>query len=254
MVQKRKAGAGKGASLHAINDRLDEELDLRERRDSLVGRIASEIARAISEGTLAPGADLNSVDLATRFGTSRTPVREALMLLEKEGLVEIPPRRRPRVAEISLDQVEELYQIRSVLNGLMIGLFVQNASADQMQGMVALHAQMKQCAETGDLDGYYETRRALHNYWSGTCGNASLGSLLSTWKMRMSVGRLVTHRPEDVERSLQDHDRLVTACLERDSDLAVALMKSMTVFGLAAIKREYQDRAQSAKTARQGAA
>jgi DNA-binding GntR family transcriptional regulator len=183
MVQKRKAGAGKGASLHAINDRLDEELDLRERRDSLVGRIASEIARAISEGTLAPGADLNSVDLATRFGTSRTPVREALMLLEKEGLVEIPPRRRPRVAEISLDQVEELYQIRSVLNGLMIGLFVQNASADQMQGMVALHAQMKQCAETGDLDGYYETRRALHNYWSGTCGNASLGSLLSTWKM-----------------------------------------------------------------------
>ena len=44
-----------------------------------------------------PGADLNSVELATRFGTSRTPVREALMLLEKEGLVEIPPRRRPRV-------------------------------------------------------------------------------------------------------------------------------------------------------------
>src|SRR4051812_28729118 len=78
-----------------LHDSLAEELlgslDLKERSDSLVGRIANEIARAISDGSLEPGADLTSVELATRFGTSRTPVREALMLLEKEGLVEIPP-------------------------------------------------------------------------------------------------------------------------------------------------------------------
>src|SRR3546814_12657654 len=109
-------------------DPVDERaaIDLKERSDSLVGRIAADVARAITEGRLTPGADLNSVELAARFGTSRTPVREALMLLEKEGLVEIPPRRRPRVSHVSLEEVEELYQIRVALNGLMIASFVRN--------------------------------------------------------------------------------------------------------------------------------
>ena len=67
----------------------EEPIEFEDRKDSLVGKIAADVARAISNGTLAPGDELNSVDLAARFGTSRTPVREALMLLEKEGLVEI---------------------------------------------------------------------------------------------------------------------------------------------------------------------
>jgi len=63
--------------------------------DSLVIDIACTIGAEVLDGTLPPGRDLNSVDLADRFGTSRTPVREALVILEKEGLVEISPRRRP---------------------------------------------------------------------------------------------------------------------------------------------------------------
>ena len=230
--------------MEAANERaelaVDEaEIDFKERSDSLVGRIASEIAREITEGGLPPGADLNSVELAARFGTSRTPVREALMLLEKEGLVEIPPRRRPRVSRISLDEVEELYQIRSVLNAMMIRLFVQNATDEQLREMVALHERVKSSATVSE-EVFLETRRRLHNYWLENCGNHSLRSLLSTWKMRMSVGRLVHYRAEDVERSLRDHERLVTACLDRDEALAAVLMKSMTVSGLKAIKRQHQ--------------
>src|SRR3546814_1769546 len=93
-----------------VDDRA--AIDLKERSDSLVGRIAADVARAITEGRLTPGADLNSVELAARFGTSRTPVREALMLLEKEGLVEIPPRRRPRVR--SEEQTSELQSLMRI--------------------------------------------------------------------------------------------------------------------------------------------
>jgi DNA-binding GntR family transcriptional regulator len=224
-----------------LADELLGALDLKERSDSLVGRIANDIARAISDGTLQPGADLNSVELAARYGTSRTPVREALMLLEKEGLVEIPPRRRPRVAQISLDEIEELYQIRVVLNAMMIGLFVRNAGEEELNEMDRLHERVKSSA-TVDPEAFQEDRRRLHNYWLDHCGNQSLRNLLSTYKMRMSVGRLVHYEPEDVERSLNDHARLVTACFDRDEGLAVALMKSMTLSGLAAIKRQHQPR------------
>ena len=222
-------------------DLAESHLDLKERSDSLVGRIANDIAHAISEGRLAPGADLNSVELATRFGTSRTPVREALMLLEKEGLVEIPPRRRPRVARISLDEVEELYQIRAVLNGMMISLFVRNAGEEELRQVRLLHEVVKRSA-LSDPDSFQESRRMLHNYWLDNCGNNSLRNLLSTWKMRMSVGRLVAYSAEDVERSLRDHERLVVALIDRDASLALALMTSMTLSGLAAIKRQHRPR------------
>jgi DNA-binding GntR family transcriptional regulator len=227
--------------VEALTDR-GEGLDLKERSDSLVGRIAADIARDISEGRLAPGADLNSVELAARFGTSRTPVREALMLLETEGLVEIPPRRRPRVAQISLAEVEELYGIRAALNGLMIELFVRNAGEAEMDRMVDLHRAMKVHALAGRLAAYEETKRELHNHWLSSCGNASLHVLLRTWKMRMSVARLVGARGEELDRALLDHDRIVVACLDRDIALASALIKSMTLFGLEAIKRHHGQR------------
>ena len=229
--------------MKAANDASDPDhsdaIDLKDRSDSLVGRIAADVAKAINEGSLAPGADLNSVELAARYGTSRTPVREALMLLEKEGLVEIPPRRRPRVSQISLDEIEELYQIRSVLNGLMISSFVRVATDEMLRQTTALHARIKAHAHV-DNAAFQAARRALHNHWLDNCGNASLRQLLSTWKMRMSVGRLVQFRTEDVERSLRDHERLVIACLDREEALAVALMQSMTLSGLAAIKRQYK--------------
>lgn len=220
----------------------DGEIEFAERSDSLVGRIAAEIARDITDGRLAPDADLNSVELAARFGTSRTPVREALLLLEKEGLVEIPPRRRPRVARISLDQVEQIYQIRTVLNGLMIQLFVRNATDAQLDEMLAVYQAVKRSAGVS-AEAFQTARRQLHNFWLDHCGNPPLKSLLSSWKMRMSVGRLVAFRAEDVERSLRDHDRMITACLDRDEALAVALMNSMTMSGLQAIKRQHQPRA-----------
>lgn len=231
--------------MKAVNDSANpnhaDAIDLKDRSDSLVGRIAADVAKAINEGRLAPGADLNSVELASRYGTSRTPVREALMLLEKEGLVEIPPRRRPRVSQISLDEIEELYQIRSVLNGLMIASFVRNATEEMMSRTIALHQQIKKYAHI-DNGEFQAARRALHNHWLDNCGNASLRQLLSTWKMRMSVGRLVQFRTEDVERSLRDHERLVIACLDREENLAVALMQSMTLSGLAAIKRQHSSK------------
>lgn len=230
-------------NLHGANMSGDgAPLDLEERRDSLVGHIASEIAREIGDGTLMPGADLNSVELAARFQTSRTPIREALMLLEKEGLVEIPPRRRPRVAAISMREVEELYEIRAVLNGLMMREFLRCAGLPELEGMDRWFADLVAAGEKRDLDSFQEVRSRLHNYWVDHCGNSSLQRLLRTYKMRLSVHRLGGDLAPDIERIIRDHATLVDACHAHDSELAVTMIQSMTRFGLDRIRQAQRAR------------
>ena len=206
----------------------DEPLEFEDRKDSLVGKIASDVARAISDGTLAPGDELNSVDLASRFGTSRTPVREALMLLEKEGLVEIPPRRRPRVALIDLKEIEDLYIIREVLNDLVVRQFIAHAGAAEIEGMRVICDDMRNAARSADLSLFRDRRVALFIFWETHCGNASLRELLRRSKMRLSVTRLARGYHEDVEQLLEDNLRVAAACEARDVDLATALIRSMT--------------------------
>lgn len=219
------------------------------RMDSLVGKIAAEVARDIADGTLAPGADINSVELSARFGTSRTPVREALMLLEKEGLVDIPPRRRPRVAVIRLEELEELYKIRAVLNGFMIREFIARASGTDLDALQAFYDAAGKAAATGEGDEVFAHLNAIHVHCLQRCGNSSLIKLLGSWKMRMSVRRLVGNSPARLERSLLDHQRLVMACRDRDPALAAALIEAMTLFGLSVIMRQQhavKDRAPAA--------
>jgi DNA-binding GntR family transcriptional regulator len=227
---------------------LSRELD--ERRDSLVGMIASDIAHSITSGELSPGADLNSVELATRFGTSRTPVREALMLLEKEGLVEIPPRRRPRVAHISITEVEELYEVRGVLNQLMMRRFAEVASDEDLAELRRLLSDAKVSASASEIDTTFALLNKIHIVCLQKCGNASLIRLLGSWKMRMSVTRLVGYSADNLQRAFLDHERLVIALSERDAELASSLILSMTELGLSNIKRHHAALAADATAAK----
>lgn len=211
-------------------------IDFQEWEGSLVGKIANEIAGRIMTGELRPGDDLNSVDLAARFGSSRTPVREALMLLEKEGLVEIPPRRRPRVAHVTHQEIEELYQIRAMLNGMMMELFVAHADAAHLAEARSVLEAMTRAAEAGEVETFFSERVRLHAVWADGCGNKTLKKTLAAWRLRLSLKRLGLARAEQIERSLRDHHRLVIACEDGDADLARQLIKSMTLAGLKAIQ------------------
>jgi DNA-binding GntR family transcriptional regulator len=202
-----------------------------------VAKIAADITRRILDGSLQPGADLNSVELATRFGSSRTPVREALMLLEKEGLVEIPPRRRPRVAHITWREIEEMYHIRAELNAMMIRLFAAHASAAALHESQQGFERMRAFAARDDIDAFVEERGRLHDHWAEQCGNATLQKMLTAWRMRLSNRRMVKLKPEHVERSLIDHQRLMLALTERNAVLASALIHAMTLSGLEAIRQ-----------------
>ena len=139
------------ARFHAIIRRV---LSRGDEHPSLVIEIACTIGAEILDGILPPGCDLNSVDLARRLATSRTPVREALVMLEKEGLVEIPPRRRPRVSDHSRAEIREIYRVRAAMLSLIASEASERASADELAELRAIVTGMERAAVTGDRDAY----------------------------------------------------------------------------------------------------
>jgi DNA-binding GntR family transcriptional regulator len=220
---------------HSILARI---LNPAEQRDSLVITIAEEIGSAIIEGRLNPGDDLNSVDLSDRFKTSRTPVREAMMLLEKEGLVEILPRRRPRVSKLSIKEVREVYQVRANLYGLVAELIVANATDEAVQSLQQYLDQMSIAAEKEDLDAYFWPNVAFQDTETTICGNKQVKRILDSLMLRMLQLRYLSlSTPGRLQQSLSDHERLLRAYKERDSALAVAIKRGIVMRGLANIEK-----------------
>ena len=196
-------------------------------RASLVIEIACTIGAEILDGQHAPGADLNSVELARRFRTSRTPTREALMILEKEGLAEILPRRRPRVADHSLLEIGEIYRVRAAMLALVATEAAAHATAEELAELRAIVTAMQEAAATGDRDGYYWGNVRFHERLAELSRNRTLQRSLDSLVLRsLRFRRRTLADPDRVRRSIADHSRLVTALEDRDADLAAALVRA----------------------------
>lgn len=227
--------ASVGADGHAVLSRI---FNRPEQDDSLVTSIAVQVGSAIIEGRLAPGDHLNTVQLSNQFKSSRTPVREALLLLEKEGLVEICPRRRSRVAQLSIAEVREIYQVRANLYGLVAELVVATASDEAIRSLEPYRDQLATAAQAGDLDVYFWANVAFQDMETVICGNGQVRRILDSLMLRMLKLRyLGLSSPGRMQQSLADHDRLLRAYLERDAPLAVALKRGIVLRGLAAVVR-----------------
>ena len=206
--------------------------------DSLVGSIAEWIGSAIIEGRLHPGDDLNSHDLSKQFNTSRTPVREALLLLEKEGLVTIPPRRRPYVTGISLGEVREIYQVRANLLMLVSELIVATASNEAITSLKGYLPQMDAAVVAHDIDAYFWANTALRDAEMAICGNAQVKHILDSLGLRtMQLRHLSLSQPGRLGQSLINRQLQVKAYEERDAPLTMALARSTVFSALAAIER-----------------
>ena len=205
---------------------------------SLAFTIFQELAVNIVEGRLRPGHEVNSAELARRFNTSRTPVREALLLLEREDLVIIPPRRRPYVSPVALPQVREIYEIRASLYGLVSQLLVERATDEEIHGLAEWQALLAADARRGDVDGYFWHNVGFRNAEASLSKNGELQRRLSSLGLQMHRFRhLSLSLPGRLLHSLADHERLVRAYADRDAALAAAVSRSLVLRGYHAIER-----------------
>jgi DNA-binding GntR family transcriptional regulator len=220
---------------------------------SPVTEIVDWVARGIIEGRLGPGDDLNSVDLAKRFGVSRTPVREALFVLSREGLVDWSPRRRPRVSAVNLKDVREIYQLRAILYAQVSLAIVEHASADDIESLWRAHRRLAEVAARGDVDGYFWANVAFRDEEMRVCGNGIFKEVLDSMRMRTNrLRHLSTSLPGRLQRSCTDHQRLCEAYEQRDGTLAAALNRSIVLGALQAIEQAWDALSASVEARRQG--
>jgi DNA-binding GntR family transcriptional regulator len=151
---------------HALRPRLLTPADS-PAEESLDGGASTRYAyeqlrRKILVGDLAPGATVSQVQLATQLGVSRTPLREAVRLLQTEGLLQSEPKRRVRVAPVTTADFEDLYAMRIVLDSLAVRLTVPALSDAELAELRVAQLETTAAASEGDIAGHQDAHRRFH--------------------------------------------------------------------------------------------
>lgn len=219
-------------------DEILPRLESMSSQGDLVARIVSVVAQEIIDGTLPPHHELTSVELSRRFMTSRTPIREALAVLQREGLVDIRTRHRPRVATMSRKDVRDVYRTRAALYELVSEEIVRNCADEEIRRLEIPLERMGRAAEEGDLDEFFASSVTFRYVESEICANPVVGRVIESLGLRVyRFRRYGMSLPNRMSESLADHRRLYIAYLDRDERVARALTASLVHRALAAIER-----------------
>lgn len=142
------------------------------------------ISKGIQEGTLKPNDKLNEQEISDKLGISRTPIREALIQLAADGLLESIPHRGFRVKPLSLKEVTELYIIIGNLDSLAATLALYNLSEEDINQMEGLKEEMDEAIKKEEYDRYYKLQIEFHDVYINKCNNKELIRILNQLRMR----------------------------------------------------------------------
>ncbi len=194
--------------------------------NSLGDLVFERLRQSILDGYFKPGQRLVERTLAQELGTSRTPVREALRKLELEGLVS---RRSPQgivVSTISLKDMMELFNIRSVLEGLAAQLAATRITSSGERRLKQLLVQMEECVEKGEVDKLNLLHTKFHEALYRAASSPHLYQMLSTLREHIArmtrVGYAVAGR---LKAATAEHRQILEAVLERKAQEAELLAK-----------------------------
>lgn len=179
------------------------------------------LREAILEGRLAPGQKLVADALARDLGVSRMPVREALARLQHDGFVKAVPHREAVVASFSARDVEEIYDIRLVLEAHAARLCAVRATPEHLTRLRELIAAAEEAVRRGDFETAKQHDNEFHHTLFAACGSRKLAQLLADlWDQCLYFRSLAATILRYPERSLEHHRRILAALERRDPDAA----------------------------------
>lgn len=188
------------------NNRLSEQL-----RDLIEERIAT--------GFYMPGARLDESELASEFGVSRTPVREALFQLEMSGLIEIRPRRGAIVKNLTPQELYEMFEVMAELESMCARLASRRMSEPEVIALRKAHDACEEARLEGNPDKYYQLNKIFHESIYKGSHNTFLTEQAMNLHRRLAPYRRLQLRVRGrMEKSLDEHERIVRA-IEQGNEL-----------------------------------
>lgn len=198
-------------------------------RASLREEVTEVLRGAVITGAMRPGALYSAPTLAARFGVSATPVREAMLDLVKEGLIETVRNKGFRVTELTDSELDDLTELRMLIEVPTLAELARRytpAWAGLIGPLRAVAREIVAHAESGDLISYVEADRRFHLDLLALAGNAQLVAVVGNLRARSRLyGLEQLVRQGTLGRSAAEHEQLVDLVVAGDPDAAAALMR-----------------------------
>jgi len=191
-------------------------------REEVYERIRAEILSCV----LRPGSQVQEGDLAARYGVSKSPIRDALLRLQEQQLLEVLPRKGYRVKPVSIIEVREMYEMRHILERSCVSRIVEHASDADLLTL----DQFRHMPANVSLESWIAHNRQFHTSLADICGNSRLAGI--TREIIAQFDRLIFvqmehEQPEagHFQEFVKEHAAIVDALQRRDKRLVVALVK-----------------------------
>ncbi|MCF3935382.1 GntR family transcriptional regulator [Acuticoccus sp. M5D2P5] len=194
------------------------------------GSRADEIVKMLEEellaGSLAPGERLDERGLAARFGTSRTPVREALQRLSASGIVTVQSRQGASVAQLDVADLFDSFTVNAELEALAASQAARRILPDQRDTMAEMHKVCAAAARAGDHIAFNEANGRFHAVIIAASHNRILAAQIRTAQLFTApYRRRITFQPGRMLVSVEEHQRIVDAILANDAESAAGEMR-----------------------------
>ncbi len=179
------------------------------------------IAEQIRDGSLAPGKKINENSISEKLNISRTPVREALIQLSSEGLLENVPRKGFIIKHLNEEEAKEIYLIIGIMDGLAVSLACPFITAQAVKDMEFYITSMDIAIDTANFSMYHKLQEEFHNVYLSLCPNSSLVNLLTQLKKKFLRRSYVAEPQSNMKDILlvtnDEHREIVRLIKESDT-------------------------------------
>lgn len=203
-------------SKNSLSLQTDEFLPLRD-------EVFNTLRERILKGVYKPGERLMEIHLADQLGVSRTPIREAIRMLELEGLVKMVPRKGAQVAKISKEDLQDVLEVRKALDTLSVKLACERITEDEIKLLNNAEREFEKAFASKDVREIAEADVAFHDVIHAATKNGRLKSMISNLAERIYRYRFeYIKQQSDGGKTLMLEHREIMRCIEsRDVESAV---------------------------------
>jgi DNA-binding GntR family transcriptional regulator len=197
------------------------------KRKTLHEVIANNLREMIMAGELKKGDKIKEHDLCTSMDVSKTPLREALKVLNAEGIIKLIHNRGAYVSRPTHEEIKEMFDVMSVLEGACARAAVEKMTDNKLLTLGKIHKKLEENFQDNNRKGYIYYNNLYHGFLQKIAGNHTLNQIVNGLRKKILLYRFESlSNPKRFEKSLKEHRSLQKAFQSRDPKLAEKLMRN----------------------------